>query len=342
LTAQAHPPWRVGFHNHKMLYPLLRPFLFHLDSERAHDLALAAARRFADYPTACRWLRTLTAHHAPVTVAGLTFPNRVGLAAGMDKNGVAVRAWWAAGFGFVELGTVTPQPQPGNKKPRMFREPRDHAVVNRMGFNNHGAAALVERLARLQPRPPIPIGISVGKNATTPLERAADDYESAAAVVASHADFVAINVSSPNTTGLRSLQTGDTVGELVRRVRTVIGVKPLFVKVAPELTGGDLAGVVDSALSHGAAGIIATNTLGCRAPTGLPAGRSGRPLREIAARRVGEVRKLAGRSAVIGVGGIETAASARRMVEAGADLIQVYTGLVYRGPFLAASLARVL
>ena len=282
----------------------------------------------------------------PVSALGLHFPHPVGLAGGMDKDGLAPLAWWAFGFAFLELGTVTPRPQPGNDKPRMFRLLGQRAVVNRMGFNNRGADELATRLAaqrRAGRRPPIPIGVSVGKNKDTPPERAADDFAAAAAAVAGVSDFLTVNVSSPNTPGLRALQTGADVGRLVAAVRAAAPGVPVLVKVAPELAGDDLHAVLDAALERGAAGVIATNTLGTKAPTGEPAGLSGRPLRDVSRRSVAAVRGRVGdRAAVIGCGGVEDTATARALLDAGADLVQVYTGLVYRGPFLAAAVSQTM
>jgi dihydroorotate dehydrogenase len=327
-----------------MLYPLLlRPLLFQLDPERAHELGLWAARKLSESTVLANLVHSVAGFSRPVHVAGLTFPNRVGLAGGLDKNGVAARAWWAFGFGFVELGTVTPKPQPGNPRPRMFRLATQHAIVNRMGFNNDGAEALAARLAS-QPRPPFPIGVSVGKNAATPLDRAADDYSSAAATVAPVADFVSVNVSSPNTAGLRGLQNPADLAKLVAATKHAVGDKPLFVKLAPELDGDALKAVLDAALGAGATGIIATNTLARFDSAGKPlGGLSGPPLRDIALRRVAAARKHVGNSVpLVGCGGIDDVKSARAMIDAGADLIQIYTGLVYKGPFLPARLARGL
>jgi dihydroorotate dehydrogenase len=327
-----------------MLYPLLlRPLLFQLDPERAHELGLWFARKLSNSTFLSNLVHSLAGHSHPVHAAGLTFPNPVGLAGGLDKNGVAARAWWAFAFGFVELGTVTPRPQPGNPRPRMFRDSPRLAIVNRMGFNNAGAAALAARLAA-NPRPPFPIGVSVGKNATTPLDQAADDYVSAAATVAPVADFVSVNVSSPNTAGLRVLQNPADLAKLVVATKGVIGGKPLFVKLAPELDGDALKATLDAALGAGAVGIIATNTLAQFDAAGKPlGGLSGRPIRDIALRRVEATRKHVGDAvAVIGCGGIDDVRSARAMISAGADLIQLYTGLVYKGPFLPACLARCI
>ncbi|MFO0936854.1 MAG: quinone-dependent dihydroorotate dehydrogenase [Gemmataceae bacterium] len=327
---------------------LIRPILFRFDAERAHHFALHAATILARR----RWLADrihsfVAPSCEPTTVAGISFPNRIGLAGGMDKNAVAPRAWWAFGFGFIELGTITPKPQAGNDKPRMFRIPKDRAVRNRMGFNNDGAEVVAARLAELTTsglRPPFPIGISVGKNKDTPAESAADDYALAASRLAPHADFITINVSSPNTPGLRAFQDVDSLKPLIRATKAVIAGKPLFVKFAPELTGDPLAAVVDGCLEEGCQGIIATNTMAQFDAAGKPiGGLSGKPLKEISPLRVAEIRKRMGDGpALIGCGGIDDVASARRMIDSGANLIQLYTALVYEGPFLAARLARGL
>jgi dihydroorotate dehydrogenase len=332
-----------------MLYRVLRPLLFRLDAEKAHHVGLAVARLVARSARLAHLVRRVLARplDRPVRVAGLDFPNRVGLAAGLDKNAEAPLAWWAFGFGFAELGTVTPRPQPGKPKPRLFRFPAMRALVNRMGFNNDGADAVAARLRRQRERglrPPCPLGISVGKNATTPLESAADDYAAAAATLAPLADFVTINVSSPNTADLRSLQNAADLTRLLTAVRAASGTKPVFVKLAPEVEGDVLATIVDTCMDAGAAGIIATNTLSTATRPELPeGGLSGRPLRSISPKRVEAVRKRIGdRGALIGCGGIDDVPSARAMLDAGADLIQLYTGLIYEGPFLPARLTRGL
>jgi dihydroorotate dehydrogenase len=331
-----------------MLYPaVVRPLLFQLNAEFAHTAVMAGTKVLARVPVACRLLHAFARPKVvPVKALGLTFPNPVGLAGGMDKNAEAPLAWWAFGFGFLELGTVTPKGQPGNDKPRMFREPATGALINRMGFNNHGADAMataLETQARKGLRPPIPVAISVGKNKDTPVEATADDYAAAASVVAPHADFLTVNVSSPNTPGLRALQTPEWLSKLVTAVLNTGGGKPVLVKVAPELSGDDLHAAADAVMTAGASGLIATNTLGCTAPTGEPAGRSGRPLREIARERVAAIRKRVGDAAtVIGCGGIDNVTSARAMLDAGANLIQLYTALVYEGPFLPARISRGL
>ena len=329
-----------------MLYSsLVRPLLFRMEPEQDHDLTLQGCALLSRLPMLCRFVRAIARPRPwPVTTMGLTFPNPVGLAGGMDKNAVAPYAWWAMGFGFLELGTVTPLPQPGNDKPRMFRVPAELALINRMGFNNQGAEAVAARL-KLQAdrgqRPAFPIGMSLGKNKLTPDEQTAEDYARCSRVVAPVVDFLSINVSSPNTPGLRQLQTPAWLSKLVAAVRAESLGKPVLVKVAPELDGDALRSAAEAVMAAGAAGLIATNTLGTVAPTGDPAGKSGRPLKEIAPRRIETLRSIAGSSAtLIGVGGIDDAASARRMLEAGANLVQIYTGLVYQGPWLPVKISR--
>jgi dihydroorotate dehydrogenase len=335
-------------YNADMLYTsFVRPLLFQFDAEFAHTAVVAGTRLLSRVPIACRMVHAFARPKGcPVNALGLTFPNPVGLAGGMDKNAEAPLAWWAFGFGFLELGTVTPKGQPGNAKPRMFREPATGALVNRMGFNNHGAEAMAKVLdaqAKRGLRPPIPIAISVGKNKETPVEATAEDYAAAATAVAPHAEFLTVNVSSPNTPGLRNLQTPEWLSRLVTAVRAAGGGKPVLVKVAPELAGADLDAAADAVMAAGAGGLIATNTLGCVAPNGEPAGRSGLPLRGIARERVAAIRKRVGDAAtVIGCGGIDDAVSAQAMLDAGATLIQLYTALVYEGPFLPARITRGL
>jgi dihydroorotate dehydrogenase len=329
-----------------MLYRLLRPLLFRFDAERAHDLGLASARLLANRPKLAAWVRKHVSKPSlnPVQLAGMTFPNPIGLAAGLDKNAVAPLAWWAFGFGFAELGTVTPRPQAGKPRPRLFRFPQERAIVNRMGFNNDGAEAVARRLELQRKsglRPPFPIGLSIGKNAVTPPEQAAEDYGLAAAALAPHADYLAINVSSPNTPGLRGLQTAAELTRIFAAIRAVAPGKPLFVKVAPELAGDELAGVLETCVNDQAAGVIATNTVATHGEDGLPeGGLSGRPIHERSLKQVALIRRhLGDRLAVIGCGGIEDEATARAMFEAGADLVQLYTSLIYRGPLLPARLS---
>jgi dihydroorotate dehydrogenase len=330
-------------------YRLARPALFRLDAERAHRITLAGLAGVSRLARPSR----RPAPAAAVRVMGIDFPSRVGLAAGMDKDGHALRAWPLLGFGFVEVGTVTARPQPGNPRPRLFRLPADGAVINRMGFNNAGAAALAARLERIG-QPPVPLGVSIGKSKVTPVEEAVQDYLTSMRLLRPFADYVAVNVSSPNTPGLRSLQDGAALTELLAALVSAAapagpaaGPVPIVVKVAPDLHPGAIEEVVDVCLAHGVAGIIATNTtlgrggLAAGAPAAAePGGLSGRPLAERAEQVVCSVRRLAGdRLAVIGVGGIAAPDQARRMLDAGADLVQLYTGLVYQGPGLVRRVA---
>jgi dihydroorotate dehydrogenase len=324
---------------------LLKPLLFQIPAESAHNVAIRAAQMLSRWPMAAELVHRLAdPAPRPVRLLGLDFPNPVGLAAGMDKNGVGALAWWAFGFGFAELGTVTPVKQFGNCWPRMFRYPAEAALVNRMGFNNRGATALDTQLSNLPARPPFPIGISVGKNKDITAEEAPTDFAKAASIVAHHADFLTINVSSPNTPGLRSLQDSQELAKIVRAVKSVAAGKPVLVKIAPEMQAADLFPALDASLKEGAAGFIATNTLSTKEkPQYEVGGLSGLPLRDLAPKKVAEIRSQVGDGPVIiGCGGIHDAASATRMLESGADLVQLYTALVYEGPFLPAIITRGL
>jgi len=321
---------------------VVRPVLFSLSAEAAHNLALRKLRIASTWPAVLHPLERFKPSPKPKTVFGLTFPNPVGLAAGFDKNGVAIRAWAALGFGFVEVGTVTAKPQPGNPKPRIFRYPAQQALINRLGFNNDGADVVAERLRELRESgsaPAIPIGINIGKSKATPIEDAVDDYLYSFRLLAPHADYVVLNVSSPNTPGLRSLQSHDALDQLLRAVRgeNAAARRPILVKIAPDLSPPELEQVIATAEQNGVAGIIATNTT--LDHSAIPSdhdqtgGLSGRPLCE---KSTGFVRAIRARSQlpVIASGGIMGAESAREKIEAGAQLIQVYTGYVYRGPGL--------
>jgi dihydroorotate dehydrogenase len=339
---------------------VLRPLLFRAyggDPERVHQQTLAVLARIGRSRPRLAALAMLCARHrTPANVAGIEFPGLVGLAAGMDKDGVGTRTWGSLGFGYVELGTVTAQPQPGNDRPRLFRLPESRAIINRMGFNNLGAAALAERLAAAQVirgnrAVGIPIGISIGKTKKTPLDGAIEDYLDSLRTVARYADYVAINVSSPNTPGLRSLQDAGTLAELISALvseawRLAGGAVPvpIFVKLAPDLTEAALEGVVGVCIEAGAEGLIATNTTLSR--DGVPphqplaaeaGGLSGAPLTR-RARHV--VRFLADRTTlpIIGVGGIMSGDDGQAMLDAGASLLQIYTGYVYAGPSLVNDL----
>ena len=311
----------------------VRPVLFRLgggDAETAHEHTLRALARVPAFR------RPYSPSGASKTVLGIRFPNPVGLAAGMDKDGRALPAWPALGFGFVEVGTVTWHPQPGNDRPRLFRLPRDEAIVNRMGFNNAGASALAARLARLGPLR-VPLGISIGKSKITSLDEAVEDYVRSFTVLYPYGDYFAVNVSSPNTPGLRQLQDRGRLSALLAALRSD---KPLLVKVAPDLTDAALGELLDVCLEHGVAGVIATNTTVDHTFTET-GGLSGRPL---ATRAVEVVRFVAKESGlpVIGVGGVTRPDDALRMVDAGASLVQLYTGLIYRGPSLVRACVRAL
>jgi len=350
-----------------MLYrSVARPLLFRMgggDPEVVHERMLAALALVSRSPALTRALRTLSAlGGASVAgerdVFGLRFPNPVGLAAGFDKNGVALPALAALGFGHLEAGTVTWHAQPGNPRPRLYRIPSEGALINRMGFNNAGAAALAARLARM-PHPGVPVGVSLGKSKVTPLDDAIPDYVASLEALYSYADYFAINISSPNTPGLRTLHERDRLdallAALVDRLRTHAGgtaVRPLLVKVSPDLTDDALDDVLEVCLARGVNGLIAVNTtvsrdmLGKQVPAWLrdqPGGLSGTPLR---ARAVTVVRHLhertGGRLPVIGCGGVSTPDDARALLDAGAALVQIYTGFIYEGPWLARRLARAL
>jgi len=335
------------------LYPLARPFLFALDPETAHDLTFAALDRAAHWHVAQAIAARVPA--SPVTVMGIAFPNRVGLAAGLDKNGAHLPGLATLGFGFLEIGTVTPRAQPGNPKPRMFRIRQAHAIVNRMGFNNGGVEALVANVMRAGYGGVL--GINIGKNFDTPNERAADDYVTCLRAVYPHAHYVAVNVSSPNTKGLRDLQSEAALSGLLTTLKReqdalaqVHGrYVPLAIKIAPDLADDALAGLARVFTACRIDAVIATNTTIARdAVAGMPhanegGGLSGAPLRERATAVVAILaRELAGALPIIGVGGIESGAHAREKIAAGASLVQLYTGLVYRGPGLVRECVRAL
>lgn len=340
---------------------LLRPLLFRSAPEEVHDRTLAALARVSATPGLPAALGLLLRTRSqPVTVAGIRFRGAVGLAAGLDKDARAVRAWGALGFSHAELGTVTARPQPGNEQPRMFRLPASRAVINRMGFNNAGALAMAERLEAAGVRrgnqaAGIPLGVSLGKTKITPLAEAVDDYLSSLRRLAAYADYVAVNVSSPNTPGLRRLQDGRQLTELLRALTSEArrlderAPVPIFVKIAPDLSEPALDEVLEVAEQTGVAGVIATNTTLSRdglaqtdlAAAGESGGLSGAPL----TRRTREVVGFLARRAdlpVIAVGGIMTVADGQALLDAGARLLQLYTGFIYSGPGLVRDLNRHL
>ncbi|HYJ06570.1 MAG TPA: quinone-dependent dihydroorotate dehydrogenase [Chthoniobacterales bacterium] len=337
--------------NAEALYErFVRPILFSLSAEAAHDLAIRNLRAASSLPSVLRVLERFKPAPKPKTIFGLTFPNPVGLAAGFDKNGVAIPAWAALGFGFVEIGTVTAKAQPGNPKPRIFRYPEQGALINRLGFNNDGADTIAARLSALRESgrwPAIPVGINIGKSKITPIEDAVTDYLYSFRLLARLADYVVLNVSSPNTPGLRSLQKHDALEQLLRAIRgeNQNSPKPVLLKIAPDLSLSELEQVIAASEQNGIVGIIATNTTidhssipASRDQTG---GLSGQPLRE---KSTEFVRAITSRSRlpVIASGGIYDAESAREKLEAGAQLLQVYTGYVYRGPGLLREIAAAL
>lgn len=339
---------------------IVRPVLYRLgkgDAEIAHEQTLHGLRRLGRVPGAVSALsRSFGAIPAGAarTVFGIRFPGPVGLAAGMDKNGVALPAWRSLGFGFVEVGTVTAVPQPGNEKPRLFRLVEDEAVINRMGFNNLGSAALAERLAAYGPLG-YPLGVSIGKSKVTPLDKAVDDYVMSLRRLYQYGDYFAVNVSSPNTPGLRSLQDSGQLRELLTALHAeavALGkgtVKPVLVKIAPDLTPSAIDELLQVCTDVGVAGIIATNTtIGRPGVESHPlaseaGGLSGRPLTEIAAKTVAHIHaETGGALPIIGVGGILEPSDAQRLLDAGASLVQVYSGLIYRGPGLIRRINRRL
>jgi dihydroorotate dehydrogenase len=337
-------------------YALTRPFLFGLDAENAHDLTIAAMERLQNTPAQMLWQQPRVVD--PVSVAGLNFSNRVGLAAGLDKNGRCIDGLGAMGFGFIEVGTVTPLAQPGNAKPRMFRVPDAHALVNRLGFNNEGLDAFIGNVQRARTFRAGGglLGLNIGKNAATPIDRAADDYLACMRGVYPHADYVTVNISSPNTQNLRALQSDEQLQWLLQRLlerRAELardyGPKPIFVKIAPDLEEDQVKSIAETLRRHGIDGVIATNTTVSRhgvnhLPNGQETGGlSGAPVLAASNRVIRLLRAELGSSfPIIGVGGILSGDDALTKIKAGATLVQVYTGLIYRGPCLVPEVARAL
>ncbi len=320
----------------------VRPLLFSLNAETAHHVTVRLLGRAAHFDLALRALRFFQPTLKPITLFGLTFPNPIGLAAGLDKNGIALPAWAALGFGFIEIGTVTAKAQPGNAKPRIFRLPEQQALINRLGFNNDGANVIAQRLAALRESgrwPGVPVGINIGKSRLTPLEQATEDYLYSFRMLRGFADYITLNISSPNTPGLRELQEPARLSELLHAIGEEAGTapKPLVVKISPDVSDAELTAILAVCEENGVSGIVATNTTldhSSIAPQlDQAGGLSGAPLRD---KSTALVREIAARSTipVIASGGIFDAESAREKFQAGAQLIQLYTGLVYRGPQL--------
>jgi dihydroorotate dehydrogenase len=338
-------------------FALARPFLFGLDPETAHDLTLASIALLQNTPAQCMWEHPRVSD--PVTLAGLKFPNRVGLAAGLDKNGRCIDGLGAMGFGFIEVGTVTPVAQPGNPRPRIFRLPQRQALINRLGFNNDGLAAFVANVQRAHSfrKAGGIVGLNIGKNAITKIERAAEDYLACLAGVYAHADYITVNISSPNTQNLRALQDDAALDVLLyslQRRRDKLAEQhhktvPMFVKVAPDLGAAQVTQIAATLKKHGIDGVIATNTTVARdAVQGLrhgaeTGGLSGGPVLLSSNRVIRQLRaELGSAFPIIGVGGVMDADSARSKIAAGADLVQIYTGLIYKGPALVGEVARAL
>ncbi len=332
------------------MYQALLRLMFLISPERIHHIAFRSMRAVTAFPPLRSLLVRLLVVEDPVlksTVFGIEFPNPVGLAAGFDKNADGVDTWGALGFGFAEIGTVTAQAQPGNPQPRLFRLPDDRALVNRMGFNNHGAGAAANVLRTR--RGGIPIGANIGKTKVTPAAEAAADYTASATLLGPLADFLVVNVSSPNTPGLRDLQAVESLRPILSAVLAVSSV-PVLVKIAPDLSDEDIDAVADLAVELGLAGIVATNTTigrsGLRTPAAVvdEAGMGGLSGAPLADRSLEVLRRLYGRVgvqiALISVGGIETADQAWQRITAGASLVQGYTGFIYGGPFWMRSLNR--
>ncbi|MBI2379243.1 MAG: quinone-dependent dihydroorotate dehydrogenase [Gammaproteobacteria bacterium] len=327
------------------MYSLIRPILFCLEPETAHHIALDGMKALERTPL--RGLVAQSLPDAPRQVMGIDFPNPVGLAAGLDKNGDYIDAMAALGFGFLEIGTITPRPQPGNSKPRLFRLPHAQAIINRMGFNNEGVDYLIERVREARYRGVL--GINIGKNLDTPVEKATDDYVTCLRKVYEYSSYVTVNISSPNTKGLRALQHGDALEDLLATVKREQGelakrhgrYVPVVLKIAPDLDEEQIAAIADALVRHGYDGVIATNTTLSRVGVGhLPHGKeqgglSGRPVFRLSTEVVQQLsRELNGRLPIIGVGGILSGKDAKAKIDAGASLVQIYSGFIYRGPGL--------
>ena len=338
------------------MYRIFRPFLFKLDPEVSHVLTLSALRTAGALPPVLQMLKWMYATPSkPVQAFGLTFKNPVGLAAGYDKDGVAIRGLSALGLSHVEIGTVTPRPQPGNPKPRVFRLVEDQAVINRMGFPGKGMEFVAQKLSRFA-RSDVILGINLGKNKDTPLEKAASDYIELIRRFMASADYLTINISSPNTVGLRRLQGREMLEGLlneIKKEREMIslgrgGCAPILVKIAPDMNDDELEDAVDAILNAGMDGIIATNTTLAREGLrsrhrGESGGLSGSPLTGKSEAVLGQVVKLVnGKVPIVSVGGIMNSDNAKKRLALGASLVQVYTGLVYCGPKLVQEIVRSL
>ncbi len=356
-------------------YALARPFLFNMDPEAAHELTLYALARAQGTPLQLAYSSARV--NDPIKLAGLTFPNRVGLAAGLDKNARCIDGLGAMGFGFVEVGTVTPLGQPGNPKPRMFRLPKANALINRLGFNNEGLSAFIDNVKRSElyqqrmstsakTANPMLLGLNIGKNAATPIERATDDYLTCLDGVYPYADYITVNISSPNTKNLRELQSDAALDELLGAIanrREILATQhdkrtPIFIKLAPDLDDVQVAVIANALRRYGVDstghanqnwGVVATNTTLSRdAVKGLAhaeetGGLSGTPVLAMSNRVISQLRAALGRDfPIIGVGGVMSAEDAVSKIRAGADVVQIYTGLIYKGPALVKEAANMI
>ncbi|MGB0833138.1 MAG: quinone-dependent dihydroorotate dehydrogenase [Psychrobium sp.] len=332
-----------------MFFSLSQKLMFQLDPERAHEMAISFLKNTANTPLACAYGQTLP--NKPVNVMGIDFKNPVGLAAGLDKNGECVDAFDKMGFGFVEVGTVTPRAQDGNEKPRIFRLKEQQAIINRMGFNNHGVDYLVNNVSNRQSKGVL--GINIGKNFDTPVENGKDDYLICMDKVYQHASYITVNISSPNTPGLRSLQYGEALDDLLKSLKEKQAALaslhnkqvPLLLKIAPDLSHEEVVQIADSLVRHKVDGVIATNTTLSRegvenSTYGNEAGGlSGRPVADKSTQVVKLLnQEINGQLPIIGVGGIDSAATGAEKFSAGASLIQVYSGFIYHGPQLIKDL----
>ena len=330
------------------MYELLRESLFAFGPERAHSVTLESLRCLERAGLSRALLGAPP--RLERTLFGLRFRNPVGLAAGLDKDGVAIAGLAALGFGFIEVGTVTPKPQPGSPKPRLFRLAADRALINRMGFNNLGVDHLVGRISDVRSRiaSDCPIGVNIGKNKDTPNERAVQDYVTCASRAAEVADYITVNLSSPNTPGLRDLARVESIAPLLAAVKRCVGSTPLLVKISPDMADGDLDALAAGLRQWGADGVIATNTTIARPPSltaherAQQGGLSGAPLFEHSLRTIKRIAPRLLGLPLIGCGGVRAAGDALRMVEAGAGLVQIYTGLIYEGPRLIRELVNAL
>ena len=329
---------------------LVRPLVFLVDPETAHQFTINCFRAASGLSPVLRGLKRFAPEPKPRSLFGINFPNPIGLAAGLDKNGVALPFWAALGFGFIEIGTVTAKAQPGNPRPRIFRFPDQGALINRLGFNNDGADAIAERLGKLKRGgrwPAVPVGINIGKSMATPVTEATPDYLYSFQALREFADYVVLNVSSPNTPGLRELQGADALAALLAAIaqKNVNAPKPIVVKIAPDLMPEQLDQLIATCEANNVAAIIATNTTldhsSIPADKDQQGGLSGAPLRE---KSTGLVQAIAAKSKlpIIASGGVVDADSARAKFRAGAKLVQIYTGLIYRGPGLLREIAEAV